>query len=343
MRTRILLTAVAFLLVLGPATAWAQDGGEAPPGPDPKQEKKRQRGAEKMFRKMAEALGLSEEQVQKIRELKMEEMRKMREMREGQDQKIREILSPEQLTKYQELQKKMRKRAGAGAGGRRGADGGRSRSRSRDPLDILKSVGRELGLSEEQMEGVKRIGKEAQQAMLEAVEKASETGDYDGIKSKTEQIKRQVLEKVRGLLTEEQRAKFESVLRGGREALRGGMDRRGGGRRGRNPREMMKFRMQEIQKSLNLLPEEAMIIMPKVEEIIKAQAGLMKKLGDQRKQVEELLRTEGIDEEAILKEVEIFRKLRTDEQTGIEKLQEGLRELLTVRQEVRLVIAGVLK
>jgi Spy/CpxP family protein refolding chaperone len=324
--------------------AFAEEG-ETPRPPRPEKRGDRRPGQEKAFRKIAKELGLSEEQMQKIREFKMEEARKMKEFRQEQESKISELLTEEQRAKYKELQSKRRKkmgregqrRDGQGRGGRDGGGG-----RKNDPLEMLRRISKELGLSEEQQGKIKELGKQSRMEMLKIIEQARATGDFAGVRKQVEKLQKSLIAKAREMLTEEQKTKFDAFLKDGREGLRR-MLNPNAGRRKRSPEEMMRYRLKEIQKALELLPEEAMIIMPKIEEIVKTQGGKVSAYRDQRRQVEALLKSPDVDEESIDRELALLRKLREEEKNKIEKLQEGLRELLTLKQEAKLVLAGILR
>jgi len=340
----VLLGLLALLLMpLGRAFA---EEGETPKPPRPERRGDRRPGQEKAFRKIAKELGLTEEQMQKIREFKMEEARKLKEFRQEQESKISELLTEEQRTKYKELQEKKRKKMGRDGQGREGRDrGGQGRSgqgRRSDPLEMLRRISKELGLSEEQQGQIKELGKQSRMEMLKIIEGARASGDFAGVRKQVEKLQKGLIAKAREMLTDEQKTKFDAFVKGGREGLRRMMNPKAG-RRQRSPEEMMRYRLKEIQKALELLPEEAMIIMPKIEEIVKTQAGKVSAYRDQRRQVEALLKSPEVDEESIDRELALLRKLREEEKNKIEKLQEGLRELLTLKQEAKLVLAGVLR
>ncbi len=337
MRLIVLSAVFAAALFLGSAASFGQDEGEEPDDPA-RPGRKGDRNQEKMLEKVKEELGLSDEQLQKFRELKAEEMQKMREFRDAQDKKIRELLTEEQRAKYEEMEKRVRK-----AMNRPGREEGERPGRRGDPLEMVKLVAKELGLTEQQQEAIKELAKESRNQMMKILEEARNSGDFSKVKETVERLQKDLEEKVRSMLNDEQKTKFDAFLKEGRDGLKKLIERRGGGDRPGNPEEVMKARVREIQKSLDLLPEEGMIIMPKIEGILKAQSDLQTKMREQRKAAEELLKSPDVTEETIGKELAIWRQARQEDEKKIEKMQADLKELLTLKQEAKLVLHGVLR
>ncbi len=236
-------------------------------------------------------------------------------------------------------------RRGFGGGG--GPFGGMQRA-----LDGLKD---ELGLDDEQMQKLADKGDGYRQEMMEAFGRMREEGfpDRETIQKQMEEFRGRVNEDIRGVLTDEQKAKFDKLLEenGGQMPFGGGRGfgdgngtrERGGEGRNRNRRRgpSKEDRLKRIRDALILSEEEAEVIMPIIEKIIDAQIALQRTVPEQRRELEGFLKS-GADEEAITARLADFRNARKAARDTLEGAQGELLELLTLEQEAKCVALGVL-
>jgi Spy/CpxP family protein refolding chaperone len=315
--------------------ALAQEGEEQP-AKEPKKVKKAFK--DKNSQRLAELLGLSEDQIEKIKAMQKEDKQRMKELQEASQQRMREVLTEEQRTRYDEIATAARarkKKAGSAKEGLREAF-------QKDPKRVFEILVKELGLTGEQIQKVRAIGQELKAKGEKMVEEAGAAGDAEKIKAVTKTLQDEMLDRLRGLLNDKQKARFDAVLKGGRKALDKIADRYRRARE-RNPAYRMQSRIKAIREALDLLPEEAMIILPKVEGILKAGIKVQTLLASQGQQLKALLKDPDVPDEAVEMELSIYRELRDKGRKEMEEKQKDLRELLTFKQEATLVLHGVLK
>jgi hypothetical protein len=154
-------------------------------------------------------------------------MEKVRQQREEFEKKARlqleEVLFPEQLERLQQIEVQ--------AMGMRAL--------------FMDRVAEELQLSEQQRKQLRETSREATEEMFSKMREMFRSGDREGMREKMQQARQETEEKVLGVLTSEQKQKFEAMKgepfkmpdrrggfrgRGGRGGGDGGA--RGGGRRG---------------------------------------------------------------------------------------------------------------
>lgn len=159
-RTTLMLSLICSCLSLGATTAFAQDGDT--PGARPEQDGQRgrrgRRGGFGNTDQLKEQLGLSDEQIEKFNGMREEMRNKMRELREGgggfdrsmfqemrekMTAKVKEILTPEQLEKYNKLQEGRRGRMGQRG---QGAEGRGRRGGRNNPAMVRENAVKALGL-----------------------------------------------------------------------------------------------------------------------------------------------------------------------------------------------------
>jgi Spy/CpxP family protein refolding chaperone len=107
-----------------------------------------------------------------------------------------------------------------------------------------------------------------------------------------------------------------------------------------NPAEMMKQRVEQIMKALNPSEEEAAVLKPKIE-------GLLQTRIDQSRETRNLIDAlrkaiEAKDDAQIEAKLSEVKAKRKEHKANIEKLENELIELLTVKQEAQLTVSGVI-
>ncbi|MBM3238908.1 hypothetical protein FJZ31_21665 [Candidatus Poribacteria bacterium] len=107
-----------------------------------------------------------------------------------------------------------------------------------------------------------------------------------------------------------------------------------------NPAEMMKQRVEQIMKALNPSAEEAAVLKPQIE-------GLLQTRLDQSRETRNLLDAlrkaiEAKDDAQIEAKLAEVKAKRKEHKANVEKLENELIELLTVKQEAQLTVSGVI-
>ena len=115
--------------------------------------------------------------------------------------------------------------------------------------------------------------------------------------------------------------------------------RRGGGRAQFNPEQMIQRQTERAVENLNLSDEESAILVPKIKAILQHRMQQPQTL----RPFAEALRTavDGNDDAQVRSTLQALKAKRNEQKTTSETLGKELIELLTVRQEAQLTIAGV--
>ena len=115
---------------------------------------------------------------------------------------------------------------------------------------------------------------------------------------------------------------------------------RGGGRRGQfNLEEMVERQTQRAIEALNLSEDEKTVLVPRIKAIVEYQVGRRREL----RPLMEALRTavDSGDNAQIKSALETLKAKQSEQKTKSASLEDNLVELLTVRQEAQLTIAGI--
>ncbi|GEM_PF-473170 len=220
MRTMLIAALLCGVLSLSPVGRAAErPAGKRPGG---------ERGAQ-MMQEMAEKLGLTEQQKEKLKPIRQEQgermkevfgdanlsreqkMEKMKAINEEFEPKIKAILTPEQVEKYQKIREEMR----SGAGER----GGRIREQMQEMTE-------KLGLTDAQKEKLKPIWQEQGEKMKEIFGSADLSREQKMEKMKA--VREEFAPKFKEVLTPEQFEKWQKM----REEMRGKIGERAKQRRG---------------------------------------------------------------------------------------------------------------
>lgn len=122
-----------------------------------------------------------------------------------------------------------------------------------------------------------------------------------------------------------------------RERGRGDRER---GRRGQfNLEEMVERRTQRAIEELNLSEDEKTVLIPRIKAVTKHQFGQRQEL----RPLVEALRTavDGGDNAQIKSALDAVKAKQAEQKTKSDSLENGLIELLTLRQEAQLTVAGI--
>lgn len=326
----------------------------------PQQQQDPNRLTDFLLSRMKERLRLTDEQAAKVREILVKDGEDRSKMDEARTAKINELLNDEQKRQYEEMRRGFGGFGQGGAGGGRqfqfggGQGGGFGRGMGQLNLDDLK---RELTLTDEQAGKIsplleefnanaqKRI-QELQQGGFQGLDIPGEIQKFqDGLKALTDKVKEHLMdeqktkldalvERTTGFL------RFVPLLAGGlQQGGGGGNNPFGGGRRG-NPEERVRRAVEALKIEKE---EERNAIRDLIAKVVQAQAALEEYPRSIRDALQTVARSQDLSDQALedkIKEVTEERKKR--EQT-LSNLQKELAEVVTNRQEIELMLQGILK
>jgi protein CpxP len=307
-----------------------------------------------MATRMIEELGLNEEQAAKFKAAFEEGQKATQEAMKARDAKIKEFLTEEQAKKFDELARQRPGQAGQrgqdGQPGRRGQGGGQGGDargaegdQPRDPFDALRQMVKKLDLNDEQKEKARAVLMEMQGRIGEVLREAREGGgDRESLRAKMEQLRQEVAEKLKPILTPEQAAQLDEMAKKtGRRMLDGAGPRPGGEGGPMPPEEIAKRKLNAIRDDLKVIPEVWAVLGEKIGAILKKDAEFKSKGQENGKRCRELMEKGATDEE-IKNEIKAWREAKAAHEAELKKMREDLRELLDLKEEAKLILHGVL-
>ncbi len=290
-------------------------------------------------------LELNEEQEAKVREILKKESDAKKEARE----RIREALTDDQKQKFDkrgggdmerafgDLEGQLKRLEDFGGGVQRVFSTGGS-------SDTGRRLQKELGLSDEQVKKVDEIAREHNGDGSKWAQGFDGKFDWKEFQKKQEEDHKALGEKIKPVLTEEQRGKFDEAWakQSPTKAWGGGGDggpgfqRFGGADRGDRVKRAM-----EALKIENA--EEAAATRQAVEKVVRLQKELGEHGDKVRSRARELAKDAAMSDEAVGKEIETLREERRTVEKNIAAAQKDLREIVTYRQELALIEQGILR
>lgn len=222
------------------------------------------------------------------------------------------------------------------------ARGGAMRQWGGLPVDQLKE---KLGLSADQVKQLETMNDEMRESFRKEMQELGKDGNFDWNKMREIMPKRMeaMRDKVKTILTDEQKPKFEEWAKDAEQRMRRGP---GGPNMGRDPESMKKRLLEQAEKELALAPEEKSAVVPLIQKVLDARAEARTN-GDKRKEefTQFVKKVGGADEAQkaeLQKKLEEFRKARETDQNHVKDAQAALREVLTIENEAKLVALGIL-
>lgn len=339
----------SMILVLSAGAAFAQ------------QEDPAQRDAERRVRFLKERLGLTDEQAAKAVEVYKQNAEAEKKLEEERRGKIREMLTDEQKTKYDEMLKQMEGGRNSGAPGREGGREGGAPGRGpgggpgmafgwvERMLDgMLENLKTELALTEEQLGKTKAVFDELKKKIQDNVEELRKNGfagvDWQEEMKKLQEQMKEYGNKVREFLTDEQKAKYDKLVeefqnRGFGGGFGGPRAERRDGPRGPSTEERVKRAMDalKIDKA-----DEAAAIKDLVQKVVEAQAALEAAERESRTKLDETRKNAALSEEEIANKIDELRKARKLKSDAVREAQKALYEVVNPQQEAALMILGIL-
>ncbi len=303
-------------------------------------------------------------------ELNTEQQAKIKDtlikMTKSTDEEIKKILSPDQIKKYDEFKdmgnRGMRFGGGAGGPGGMGGMGGMGgRGRGGFGFDMnfsrtLEEWKKRLNLDEKQAKKIEEIIQGmTEEAMSKFMEKLPNAFGGEGrfdwqkamkeLKPDVDKLIDKAVEKIRKELREDQLPEFEKVVAEFKEQVDGWLSGRRperGDRGDRGRGEFGAWRLDAVMRDLNLPAEEAEILKPKIEEILKLQGQVQTDFQKASGELRELIGKAAAAADVKAK-LDGIRAKKEEGEKAIKARQAELRELLTYEQEAKLVMHRVLE
>ena len=170
------------------------------------------------------------------------------------------------------------------------------------------------------------------------MEAARASGDWQSIRGEFEKVFAEGSEKVKATLNPEQKEKFTKFV----DSARTRMEAFGrGGDRGRGSPEQRVTRAMETLKIADAAEADAVKAL--VTKIIKLQEDLRNHDRTSQEKASELLRSDGIGDDALEARLKEFRTQRKAIDDQLLQAQEELRKVVTARQEVELYHQAILR
>jgi hypothetical protein len=354
--------------------AWAQEAPkeEAPKQDIPRAEAPRpDRGADFWVNLLKDRLKLNEEQAAKVKEIVAKDSEERAKADEARNAKIAEVLDEEQKKQFEELRRNPlgnlgRMLQGLGRGGAPGGGpppgggpgagpggGGLGAMAGRLGQVNVDDLKRELDLTDEQMGKIRPLVDEFNEKARKRWEELRE-GNFRNFNwqeelQKIQEMVKEAGDKLKPHLTPEQKEKYDQLVETrlqwvrmaqGFAGARGGTPTPGGAA----PRPSPEERLRRVMEALKIENEnERKAVSDLVAEIIRAQAALE----DQNKAVQEKLqvmsKNSELSSEAIEDALKEVRKDRRQKEKELAGLQKELSEAVNNRQEVELILQGILK
>lgn len=333
-------TLVALLYVAG--TALAQG-----PAQDPA------RAAEFLVNRMKDRLKLSDDQAAKVKEILTKDGEDRTKMDDARTAKINELLDEEQKKLYEEMRRGRGGFGGQGGGQqfRFGGQGGQGFGGGLGGGLNMADLKRELTLTDEQVEKIQPIVDEFSASVQKRVEEFR-NGGFQGLDWQAEIQKFQdsfkaVNDKIKAHLTDEQKTKADALYDRATQWTRlipGLAGRRAGGAEATPARLSPEERVRRAMDALKIeKDEERAAIKDLVEKIVKAQAEFEDWQKASRERLTETVRNKELSDAALNDRITEAQDERRKREREIAGLQKQLAEAVNNRQEIELIIQGILR
>jgi len=298
------------------------------------------RGQEFLLNRLKERLNLSDDQVDKVKEILSKDGEERTKLDDARTEKINAVLNDEQKKQYEELRTQQRNRGGFGGG-----PGGR-------PMGTVNidDVKRELNLTDEQVEKIKPLYDEfnanVQKRSAELAQRGFANLNFAEEMQKYQDSLKALAEKVKVHLTDEQKPKLDALVERATGFMRmiPGLLNRGGAPQGPPPRPSVEDRVRTAVERLKIDKEdEKAVVSDLVSKIVKSQYDLEDFQKTSRERMAEAAKNPHLSDAAVedrIKEAQEDRRKREKEIAG---LQKQLMEVVSNRQELELMAQGILK
>lgn len=342
MRTMAALLAVAGL-------AWAQD----PPRQD--------RGTDFWVNMLKDRLKLTEEQAGQVREVLRKDAEERQKMDDARTSKVNELLTEEQKKLYEEMRRNPFGGGGRGFGGfgqgggqpGGGPGGGLGAMAGRFGQVQMEDLKRELELTDEQAGKIQPIVDDFNAKGQKRAEELRESGfrnlNIQEELQRAQDLVKEAGEKLKPHLTDAQKEKYDRLVEGRMQWVRmaqGFLGARGGGAPpgGGPPRMSPEERVKRVMEALKVEKEDdRKAISDLVTEIVKVQAALEEQNKAVREKLQAMSKNSELSSDAIEDALKTVRQERRQKEKELAGLQKELSEAVNNRQEVELILHGILK
>lgn len=300
------------------------------------------RGTEFMVNRLKERLGLTDEQTAKVKEIFAKE-------EESRTAKMNELLNDEQKKKYEELRTQGAGR-GAGARGAFGGFGGGQGGRGPGQFN-MDDLKRELTLTEEQIEKIKPLVDEFGGTIQKRMEELR-TGGFQGLNlademTKGQEAMKQLAEKVKAHLNDEQKTKLDGIM----ERMTGFLrmvpqllGQRQGGTATGQARLSVEAAVAKAMDALKIeKDEERSVVRDLVEKVVRAQYALEDAVKAARERLAEASRNKDLSDAAVEDRIKESIEERRKLERSLSELQKQLADVVSSRQELELMAQGILR
>jgi hypothetical protein len=327
-------TLVAVVLMAAAAVAQQQDPN---------------RIAEFQANRLKDRLKLSDDQTSKLKEIFLKEAEDRAKSDEARTAKINELLDDEQKKLYEEYRRN--RGGGFGGGGQQfqfgGGRGGQFGQQGLVQMDDLK---RELTLTDEQIEKIKPLVDEFNAPLQKRMEEFRggtfnwQNFDWQGELSKYGDNLKALNEKIKAHLTDDQKSKADALYERNTSWMRlipGFVNRATGeSPRRQSPEERVRRAMDALRIEKE---EERAAIKNLVEKIAKAQAEFEDWQKAARDRLGETTKNKELSDAALEDRIKENQEERRKREKDIATLQKQLAEAVNNRQEIELMLQGILK
>ena len=287
------------------------------------QQQQQQDPVERQVQRLRDQLRLTDEQLPKVREIVKKEI-----------EDLRAILTDEQKPRLED--------GGRGRGGPQGntpGGGGSTRGGWYPSTDELKT---QLGLSDEQVTKINEVRDGVRQEMRNFFQNRGGRPPGQDFQAAMDKMRTDSIAKIKDVLKDEQKTKFDEVLKAF-ETQQQATPTPGGGNRGRGGSQVEDRvnRAMEVLKVTDAKEAEA------IRSVVKKVAEAMEKLDtaqrDARTKFEEASRNTELSDEAVGDRLTEVRKNLKDLEKELAVARQELAEIVTNRQELELLRRGILR
>ncbi len=274
---------------------------------------------ERQVQRLREQLRLTDEQLPKVREIVKKEM-----------DDLRAILTDEQKPRLEE--------GGRGRGGRPGGFSGGGRGGWYPSTDDLKT---QLGLSDEQAAKINEVRDGIRQEMRNYFQNRGGRPPGQDFQATMEKMRADSTAKIREALKDDQKAKFDEILKS--FETQQATPTPGGGNRGRGG-SRVEDRVNRAMEALKIADaKEAEAIRTVIQKVAEAMEKLDGAQREARTRFEETSRNIELSDEAVGDKLTEVRKNLKDLEKELAAARQELADIVTNRQELELLRRGILR
>lgn len=312
------------------------------------------RGQERRVNLLKQRLSLTDEQTEKVKEIYAKDAEETQKLEEARVAKVKEVLTDEQKTQYDELLRNFRGGGqGRGAfqfGGQGGPGGGFGNFRGMGQFRI-EDLKRELTLTDEQVGKIQPIVEEFTANAQKRMEELRQ-GGFQGLNLQEELGKFQesikgLSDKIKAHLNDDQKGKLDALVERSTGFMRM-IPNLLGGRLGGTPTQGSRLSVDErVRRAMEALKIEKEVERQAVAELVTKVVKAQDALEDYQKSSREPLQSAGrnteLSDQALEDKLSEQRTERRRLEKSLAELQGQLADVVTHRQEIELILLGILK